>query len=442
MNRLLEILRAAAVPIYGAWRDADPILDAVGDAEIVLLGEATHGTHEFYRERAQITKKLIEERGFNAVAIEGDWPDAYRVNRYVRGQSEDADAEEALRGFRRFPGWMWRNADVLDFVGWLRSHNDALPKSAEKAGFYGLDLYSLHASVEAVISYLERTDPPSAKRARRRYSCLDHSGGDKEYGLGVHLSSRRSCEDEVVNELTELRLREAQYMQRDGRAAGDEFFCAEQNALVIKNAEEYYRTMFQGEVSSWNLRDSHMVETLSALRSHMSEQGVLPKTVVWAHNSHVGDARVTRMGHIGEINLGQLCRERWGKKVYTIGFTTYSGTVTAASEWDGPAERKQVRPAIDESYESLFHGVGYSRFYLNLREEKEAAFHLGSPRLERAIGVVYRPETELRSHYFECALPGQFDSVLHFDETRAVEPLERTSLWEAGEVPETYPTGI
>jgi erythromycin esterase-like protein len=442
MNTLLEIIRSAAVPLYGAWRDDDPILDAVEQAEIVLLGEATHGTHEFYRERAQITRKLIEQRGFNAIAIEGDWPDAYRVNRYVCGQSEDGDATEALQGFRRFPSWMWRNADVLDFVGWLRSHNDALPKSAAKAGFYGLDLYSLHTSVEAVISYLDRTDPPSARRARRRYSCLDHAGGDKGYGLGVHLGARRSCEDEVVNELTELRLREAQYTQRDGRVAGDEFFCAEQNALVIKNAEEYYRTMFSGEVSSWNLRDSHMVETLSALRSHLSEQGVLPRIVVWAHNSHVGDARVTRMGQIGEINLGQLCRERWGKKVYTIGFTTFSGTVTAASEWDGPAERKYVRPAVDESYESLFHGVGYSRFFLNLKEEKEAAFHLRSPRLERAIGVVYRPDTELRSHYFESSLSGQFDLLMHFDETRAVEPLERTSLWNAGEVPETYPTGI
>ena len=442
MNTLHEIIRSAAVPLYGGWRDYDPILDTIGKSEIVLLGEATHGTHEFYRERAQITKRLIEEHGFNAIAIEGDWPDAYRVNRYVRSQSDDADGTEALQGFRRFPAWMWRNADVLDFVGWLRSHNDALPQSAEKIGFYGLDLYSLHASVAAVISYLDRTDPASARRARHRYSCLDHSGGDKEYGLGVHLGVRRSCEDEVVNELTELRLREAQYMQRDGRVAGDEFFCAEQNALVIKSAEEYYRTMFEGQVSSWNLRDSHMVETVAALRGHLKEQGVLPKIVVWAHNSHVGDARVTYMGHIGEINLGELCRERWGNDVKTVGFTTFTGTVTAASEWDSPAERKYVRPAVDGSYESLFHGVGYSRFWLNFKEEKEAAFHLRSPRLERAIGVVYRPDTELRSHYFECSLPEQFDCVLHFDETRAVEPLERTSLWETGEIPETYPTGI
>ncbi len=443
MNALVQVVREAAVPLFGTPSDYDALIDGIDGSTLVLLGEASHGTHEFYRERAQITKRLIYEKGFNAVAIEGDWPDAHRVNRYVRGAGEDADAVEALSGFKRFPSWMWRNADVLDFVGWLRSYNEGLPRKAEKVGFYGLDLYSLHASMEAVLGYLSKIDPASAKRARNRYACFDHFGKDTQsYGLGVKMGLGQSCEQEVINELTELRLREAQYMQRDGRVAADDFFSAEQNALVIKNAEEYYRTMFEGEVSSWNLRDQHMFETLRALRGHLETLGVPPRIVIWAHNSHLGDARATYMGERGELNLGQLCREAWAATVANVGFTTYTGTVTAASDWDQPAERKKVRPALRNSYEELFHQVGHERFFLDLKQQKEAAFNLAARRLERAIGVVYRPETERQSHYFECSLSKQFDYILHFDHTRAVEPLERNSLWDAGEIPETYPSGV
>ena len=377
------------------------------------------------------------------MGVEGDWPDAYRVNRYIRGVTDEIDAVDALAGFKRFPAWMWRNADVLDFVGWLRSYNESIGEHSEKAGFYGLDLYSLRASMEAVLAYLWKVDPDSARRARRRYGCFDHFGRDmRTYGLAINLGRGATCEDAVVSELTELRLREVQFMQRDGRVAADEYFCAEQNALVIKNAEEYYRTMFQGKVSSWNLRDTHMFETLRGLRVHLGEANAPQKVIVWAHNSHLGDARATQMGRDGEINLGQLCREGFLGKTCIVGFTTFDGTVTAASEWDGPAERKQLRPARFGSYEEVFHQVGYSRFLLNLKESRELAFHLRGPHLERAIGVIYRPETELESHYLKCGLSEQFDFVIHFDHTRAVEPLERSIEWDRAEVPETYPSGI
>jgi len=443
MNVLPRLIREAAEPLTGSPRDYDALLDRVGDARFVLLGEATHGTHEFYRERAQITKRLIREKGFTAVAVEADWPDAYRVNRFVRGARKDAEAVDALGGFKRFPQWMWRNADVLDFVGWLREHDDAQKTDGRKAGFYGLDLYSLHASIEAVLGYLSKVDPASARRARSRYACFDHFGKDTQsYGLATGLGMSPTCEDAVVTELVELRLREAEYLRRDGRVAADELFCAEQNALVVKNAEEYYRTMFRGEVSSWNLRDRHMMETLAMLVMHLEQFRSPAKVVVWAHNSHLGNASATQMGERGEFNLGQLVRERYGHEAVLIGFTTHRGTVTAASEWDAPAERKRVRPAMPESYEMLFHHAGHSRFWLDFEKHPELAFNLRGARLERAIGVIYRPETEMVSHYFTARLPDQFDAMLHFDLTRAVEPLERTVKWELGEVDETFPTGL
>jgi erythromycin esterase-like protein len=440
---LTDALRADARTLTGAAEDYDPLMEMIGDARFVLLGEASHGTHEFYRERARITKRLIEEKGFTAVAVEADWPDAYRVNRYVRGGSDDAEAIESLAGFKRFPAWMWRNADVLDFVGWLRARNDSLLGSGEKVGFYGLDLYSLYASVEAVLGYLEKVDPEAAKRARYRYSCFEHFAEDTQaYGYAASFGLAQSCEQDVVSQLIELQRRAGEYARRDGRVAADEFFYAEQNARLVKNAEEYYRSMFHGRVSSWNLRDRHMAETLHALAAHLEGQSQQAKIAVWEHNSHLGDARATEMGERGELNLGQLARERYGAKAVLVGFSTYSGTVTAASNWDSPAERKRVRPALRGSYEALFHDVGLPRFFLALRDGVEAARGLREPRLQRAIGVIYAPGTERVSHYFYARLPEQFDAVIHIDETRAVEPLERTSQWEAGEVPETFPTGI
>lgn len=437
---LTDVVRAAAHPLVGEIDDYDPLLNLIGDASLVLIGEASHGTHEFYRERAQITKRLIKEKGFAAVAVEADWPDAYRVNRYVRGLGSDADAVEALAGFKRFPAWMWRNADVLDFVGWLRTHNDDLAPHAAKVGFYGLDLYSLHSSIAAVLDYLDRIDPDAAQRARARYACFDHFGSDEQaYGYATGLGIAKSCEEEVVSQLVELHRRAAEFARRDGRIAADEYFYASQNARLVLNAERYYRSMFRGRVSSWNLRDRHMVETLESLRQYLGAQA---KIVVWAHNSHLGDARATSMGQEGEWNVGQIVRELHDRDAVLVGLTTHHGTVTAASNWDGPAERKRVRPALVNSYEALFHDVSIPRFFLTLRNMGHAASALNEPLLERAIGVIYRPETERASHYFQARLSPQFDAVLHFDETRAVEPLERTVEWQEGEVPETFPTGI
>lgn len=441
-TRRAERLRGLAHPLTGAAGDYDPLLDLIGDARFVLLGEASHGTHEFYRERAQITRRLIEEKGFAAVAVEADWPDAYRVNCYVRGAGGDRSANQALEGFRRFPTWMWRNQDVLEFVEWLRARNAALPAGREKAGFYGVDLYSLYASVEAVLGYLEKVDPQAAERARYRYRCFEHFGEDPQaYGYVAGLGIHESCEEDVVRQLVELRRHAAEYASRDGRVAADEFFYAEQNARLVKNAEEYYRSMYRGRVSSWNLRDRHMAETLNALVQHLGKTQREPKVAVWAHNSHLGDARATDMGRRGELNIGQLVRELYGRKAVLVGFSTYTGTVTAASDWGAPAERKRVRPGLPGSYEALFHQVGTPRFLLTLRRGR-AAEELRDSRLERAIGVIYRPDTERISHYFHARLPEQFDAVLHFDETRAVEPLEPTAGWHAGEPPETYPTGL
>ena len=438
---LVRTVRDSAYAVSGAANDYDPLMALIGDARFVLLGEASHGTHDFYDQRAKITKRLIEEKGFTAVAVEADWPDAYRVNRYVRGTTEDADSEEALAGFKRFPTWMWRNADVLDFVGWLREHNDS-SSAATKVGFYGLDLYSLHASIQAVLAYLRKVDPDAARRALYRYSCFDHFGEDTQaYGYAASFGLADSCEQEVLGQLIELRQRAASYAHRDGRVADDEFFFAEQNARLIKNAEEYYRSMFQGHIESWNRRDSHMAETLDALAVHLGSRGPKAKVVVWEHNSHLGDARATEIGDAGEFNVGQLVRQRYGRESVLVGFTTHHGTVTAASNWDEPPERKRVLPGLAGSYEALFHDVGIPRFMLDLGRDRTLAKALREPRLERAIGVIYRPETERASHYFHARLSDQFDAVLHFDETRAVEPLERR-VPVSGEVAETFPSGV
>jgi erythromycin esterase-like protein len=436
-----ETLRAAAHPLTGSAGDYGPLLELIGDARIVLLGEASHGTHEFYRERARITQRLIEEHGFTLVAVEADWPDAYRVNRWVRGGGSDTLPAEALGDFLRFPRWMWRNRDVLAFTAWLRDHNEALPAGAPKTGFYGLDLYSLFSSIEAVIRYLDQVDPEAAQRARYRYRCFDHFGEDSQaYGYAAEVGMSPSCENEVVHQLLDLQSRAADLSQRDGRIPEDEYFYAERNARLVKNAEEYYRSMFRGRVSSWNLRDRHMAETLNALLAHFDRKGGRTKAVVWEHNSHIGDARATSMGRKGEWNVGQLSREQHGADAVLVGFSTYTGTVTAASDWDEPAERKRVRPGLPGSFEALFHSLEVPDLLLPMRG-REVTEALRESRLERAIGVIYRPETERLSHYFEARLPEQFDAVIHFDETSAVEPLDLTAGWRTGEAPETYPTG-
>lgn len=434
--------RTLVRPLDGSSRDFDGLLELARDAPFVLLGEATHGTHEFYRARAQITKRLIAERGFAGVCIEGDWPDAYRVNRYVRGAGDDALAVESLANFSRFPTWMWRNAEVLDFVSWLREYNDRLPASSPKVGFYGLDLYSLFASMEAVIGYLERVDPGAAQLARERYDCLSpYEHRTENYAYAI-FRGKPSCRDEVVAQLRELQRAASACVKKDGCAAEDEYFYAEQNARVVAEAEHYYGTMLDEETSSWNLRDTHMVNTLEHLTQHVARTAGRSKMVVWAHNSHVGDARATSMGRRGEVNVGSLMRRRHGGSAVLVGFTTYNGTVTAAPEWHRPEERRNVRDARTDSYEALFHDLGMPAFYLPLRTSRPHIDAFPESLLERAIGVVYKPETELVSHYFRANILEQFDAVFHYDTTRAVEPLERSAVWEAGEVPETYPSGV
>ncbi|KFC74306.1 erythromycin esterase family protein [Massilia sp. LC238] len=439
------VLRAAARPLTGSASDYDPLLELVGDARFVLLGEATHGTAEFYDERARITQRLIEEKGFTAVAVEADWPDAWRVNRYVRGEGADTDGRAALSGFERFPAWMWRNTSVLAFVEWLRERNDAAGAGGgrTKAGFYGLDLYSLFTSIQEVVRYLEGVDPVAAEETRRRYACFDHYDQDSQhYGYAASVGLSESCQKGVNAALQDLQQRAFDYMQADGASAEDAFFYAQQNARLVKNAEEYYRTMFRGRISSWNLRDSHMAETLDALARHLSREGKPAKIIVWEHNSHIGDARATEIGRQGEWNVGELARKAYGQDACLIGFTTYDGRVTAASEWDGPAEHKHVRPGMPGSYEHLLHSVGMERFFLPLREPGAARDLLMEERLERAIGVLYLPRTERQSHYFMAQLPRQFDAVIHIDRSSAVTPLDATSGWHSDEPPETYPQGL
>lgn len=437
MKPELDVVRHQALWFEGVAGGLAPLIEAIGDSRLVLVGEASHGTHEFYRIRAELTKALIEERDFTFVAVEADWPDAYRVNRWVRGASDEGGADAALGDFTRFPRWMWRNTEVVRFIAWLRERNLHRPEDA-RAGFYGLDLYSLHRSIEAVLAYLGKVDPEEAQRARERYSCFEMFGNDPQsYGYASTRGFSRDCEDEVTSQLVDLRRRAMEYANRDGRVAADEFFFAEQNARLVANAETYYRAMFGSHVQSWNVRDRHMMETLESLLKHA---GSGSKAVVWAHNSHLGDARATQMASAGELNLGQLVRERFGRDSFLVGFTTHTGAVTAARNWDDPAERRQVRPSLPGSYEHLFHEAEIAQFLLLLREGpvREA---LATERLERAIGVIYRPESERASHYFRVRLPAQFDAVLHIDRTTALEPLERWAVEEA-DLPETFPSGV
>jgi erythromycin esterase-like protein len=437
---VIDAIRRHAISV-NVESAAQHLFDAMDpDISLVLIGEATHGTLEFYRIRADLTRLLIHRRGFNLVAVEADWPDAYRANQWVRLLGTDSTAEEALADFTRFPRWMWRNREVVRFLRWLRAEN-AEQRVDARAGFYGLDLYSLHRSMARVIEYLDKVDPSAANRARQGYACFDVFGEDVQlYGYAASLNIERSCEDEVVEQLVDLRRRAAEYATRDGRIAADEYFVAEQNARVVRDAETYYRAMFRGGAESWNVRDRHMMTTLEGLLDHASRSHQMPRAVVWAHNSHLGDAHATSMADIGELNLGQLVRQRFGSRCCSIGMTTHEGEVTAAHEWDEPAALRVVRPSLRGSYEHTFHEVGLPAFIAPLSQQALASV-LAGPRSERAIGVIYRPETERASHYFSARLPQQFDFIVHVDRTRAVEPLERWGRHEV-DLPETYPTGV
>lgn len=447
--KLSSVISSHAHTLNGAANDYDALLDLIGDARFILLGEATHGTHEFYRERARITQRLIAEKNFTAVAVEADWPDAYRVNRYVRnvkvsGAPNDENAGQALDGFKRFPSWMWRNTDVAEFVEWLREYNDHAISSKPKVGFYGLDLYSLFTSIEEVLRCLTKIDPAAAQRARERYACFDHFNKDGLlYGHMASVGTSKSCEQYVISQLNDLYTQEVNKQKIVGQKTGEALFYTQQNARLIVNAEEYYRTMFNGQVSSWNLRDQHMAETLDNLMVHLTQANNMPaKIVVWAHNSHVGDARACEFGLQGKWNLGQLARTMYGGEAVLIGFTTDHGTVTAASNWDSFPEEKRVCPALQDSYETALHDTGIPNFMLSLREKNSLRQVLSSQRLTRVIGVIYRPETERQSHYLYSLLPQQFDAILHFDETCALKPLDPSSHLVGGDAPETFPGGL
>lgn len=410
----------------------DQLFDLVGDARFVLIGEASHGTHEFYAARAHMTRRLIEEKGFHAVAVEADWPDAYRVNRFVHGTSSDADANEALRGFQRFPQWMWRNTVVEEFVDWLRHHNRT---RRARVGFYGLDLYSMQRSIGEVINYLDQRDPSAARRARDRYSCFEHFADEQRYGRAAAFGAGESCEDEVLQQLIELQHLDLDAARRDSISEDDERFYANQNARLVKAAEEYYRSMFAGHIATWNLRDRHMAQTLTALADHLEPRHGTARIVVWAHNSHLGDARATELAEAGELNLGQLVRETYPGQCRSIGFTTYSGTVTAADNWGGQARTMRVQPALPGSIETLLHSSDCGDFSLR------GAALPALPLLQRAIGVIYRPQTERQSHYFLARLADQFDAVIHVDHTTALQPLP-TVRTPAGQEPDTYPFAV
>ena len=436
-----EAIHSIARPIRGE-QDIDRIVDQIANKRLVLLGEASHGTHEFYDYRASITRRLIAKHGFVAIAVEGDWPDALRADRFLRGiSSDDEDPQAALGAFERFPRWMWRNEDVAMLIAWLHTFNAHHPEE-KRVGFYGLDLYSLNASMKAVIEYLADNDPAAAAQARQRYACFDHVRGDpQQYGLQAHLGIGPKCETEVVAQLVELQLRK---LARSGRSpAGDAWFHAVQQAHVVRNAETYYRMMFAGRSASWNLRDTHMADTLDLIANHLGD-GEPAKIIVWAHNSHVGDARATELGDAGQLTLGQIVRQRHPGEVALVGFTTHEGTVIAADDWDEPAQRMRVRPSLPGSWEELFHESEISRFYLTAADMRRVIGERAE-RLQRAIGVVYRPSTERRSHYLHARLADEFDIVIHIDATRALEPLdpiESRQTTPPHELPETFPTGV
>ena len=431
-QRLVSLLRDHAAPLPAlddpAFADS---FEPLADARVVLIGEASHGTSEFYRARAAITQRLIERHGFSIVAAEADWPDAAQIDCYVRQRQRPAWVEES---FKRFPTWMWRNREVADFTRWLRGHNDALAVP-ERVEFRGLDVYSLGASIREVLAYLDRVDPAAAQAARRRYGCLSPWHEEPAtYGHNVMLG-QPSCEAAVVEQLAELLAQRLDYIQRDG----EHFFNAERNARVVLAAEQYYRAMYRRSSESWNLRDRHMFETLRALLDH---RGPAAKAVVWAHNSHIGNAAATSMGWGGEFNIGELCRTAFGRDAVLIGMATDRGAVAAADNWDEPMQVKQVRPSRDDSWEQLFLRAGHPASLTNWRDDSQRELReaLTTPRLERAIGVIYRPQTERQSHYFQAILAEQFDAMVWFEQTSAVQPIGPQQIDE-NSVPDTYPFG-
>ena len=433
---LVDAVRRDAISIESS-RDLDPLMDQIADARFVLLGEASHGTSEFYTWRAELSKRLIREKGFTFIGVEGDWPDCYHVNRFIKAYPDAGrSARDVLHAFSRWPTWMWANDEVVELVTWLRRYNNAVPVERQ-AGFYGLDVYSLYESMAAVVEYLERIDPAAAQAARRAYRCFEPYGEDvQEYARATVLVPT-SCEDEAVAMLQELRLHATEY-QEDGR---DTYFNAEQNAFIARNAELYYRTMVRGGPTSWNVRDHHMTETLERLMAH---HGPTAKAIVWAHNTHIGDARFTDMANAGMVNVGQLVRMGHAAEgVVLVGFGSHRGTVIAAKEWGLPMQRMRVPEARPGSYEDVLHRAGVRNFLLRFGDQPAGAARAGleEARGNRAIGVVYDPRVEHWGNYIPTVLPQRYDAFIFLDETHAVAPLHMPVLVE-GEPPETYPSGM
>jgi erythromycin esterase len=435
LDALARNVRRIARPL-ATDDDLDPLIDRIGDARYVLLGEATHGTSEFYTWRTEVSKRLVLEKGFSFIAVEGDWPDCYRVNRYVRAFDDSGEGAEAvLHAFERWPTWMWANREVVELVSWLRRHNDRT-HPARHVGFYGLDVYSLWDSMHVVVEYLERIDPALARAARRAYSCFDpYHDEPQDYARATALVPT-SCEAEAVAVLRELRSRAPEYKE-DGREA---YFNAEQNALVARNAELYYRTMVRGGPTSWNVRDTHMVETLERLMVHHGPQA---KAIVWEHNTHIGDARYTDMATHGMINVGQLVRDHHDDEgVVLVGFGTYQGTVIAAEEWGAPMERVRVPDARAGSWEDACHRENADDKLMIFSDDADGGIPgLESPRDHRAIGVVYDPRNERWGNYVPSVLPRRYDAFIYIDRTQAVDPLHMP-VRVGDEPPETYPTGM
>ena len=431
-DRMHDRLDRISSPLRDA-SDLDPLLERIGDSRFVLLGEASHGTHEYYTWRTEISKRLIREQGFTLIAVEGDWPDCYRLNRYVRGYPDSGgSAEEVLREYRRWPTWMWANREIVELAEWMREHNQGKPEQ-QQAGFYGLDVYSLWESMEAVQQYLRRVDPEAANRARRAYGCFDPYNEDvQEYAMATAVVPT-TCEDEAVAMLAEIRRKAPEYRE-DGREA---YFNAEQNALAVRNAERYYRAMVRGGASSWNVRDRHMVETLDRLMEH---HGPESRAIVWEHNTHIGDARATDMARAGMVNVGQLVREAHAEEgVVLVGFSSYRGSVIAGEEWGAEMEEMEVPPARAGSWEQILHDAA-AEDRLLIFEEEEPDF-MTEPRGHRAIGVVYDPDAERWGNYVSTVLPFRYDALLYLDRTRALEPLHMRAR-DDGEAPETFPSGM
>jgi erythromycin esterase-like protein len=410
--------------------DLEPLLDRIGDARFVLLGEASHGTHEYYLWRARISKRLIEEKGFRFIGVEGDWPDCYRVNQYIQGELGDTTAKDVLHAFSRWPTWMWANWEIVAFAEWLRGYNDMRPDE-EKVGFYGLDVYSLWESLKAVIGYLKQHDPDALPAAERAFRCFEPYEEDPQEYARATLFVPESCEREVIDLHNTIRQQAAPKADADATALN-----AVMNAEVIKGAETYYRTMVHGGGTSWNVRDRHMADTLNRL---MQFYGSDAKAIVWEHNTHIGDARYTDMASAGMYNVGELVRqEHEPAGVVLAGFGSYEGTVIAAREWDAPMQVMPVPPARPGSWEQALHDMNAEDRLLLFHRPADPTSALAAPRGRRAIGVVSHPACEA-GNYVPTVLPLRYDAFMYLDQTQALHPLH---IQPETTAPELYPWGV